>query len=199
MKVLIADDHPLFRDALARMVRECAPDAVIVEAGSVAEAGALIDDDTDLLLIDLRMPGGLPGDTVRTLHGMHPALPIVVVSGSENPLDADQALRDGAVCFLRKSLAPDTLRRHVATLLAGELPAIDATPVAAPPASDHPLTPRQLEVLRALSGGATNKHIARMLGLSEGTVKLHVAAIMSALGVANRTEAAARARDLGLA
>ena len=199
MKVLIADDHPLFRDALARMVRECAPDTLIVEAGSLDEARRALDDCTDLLLIDLRMPGGAPADVVGSLHALQPTLPIVVVSGSENPLDARHALAQGAVCFLRKSLPPDTLRRHLATLLAGELPDdTDAGPFAAQAAAPA-LTPRQLEVLRALSGGATNKHIARALGLTEGTVKLHVAAVIGALGVGNRTEAAARARDLGLA
>ncbi|MBU0601525.1 MAG: response regulator transcription factor [Gammaproteobacteria bacterium] len=203
MRILIADDHPLFRDALARMVQELNPDAHIAEAGSAAELEQLLERDPscELMLIDLRMPGSKPSQTVERLHARHPAVPIVVVSGSENPLDAEESLARGALFYLRKSLTPEAIRRHLSTLLSGELPDARDDPAMWPvERADGPrLTPRQLEVLRALSGGASNKLIARELGLSEGTVKLHVAAVIGALAVQNRTEAAARARELGLA
>ena len=197
MRILIADDHALFRDALARLVRSLVAEARVEEAGSLDEIRACLaaDPDCELLLLDLRMPGCFDSDPVETLHRAHPAVPIVVISGSEQAGEAARARARGAVGFLRKSLAPDAMQQALQRLLAGE--EIEAAPE---PAGLRPhLTPRQQEVLQDLVLGASNKQIAQRLGLSEGTVKLHVAAILLALEAGNRTEAAARARALGWA
>jgi DNA-binding NarL/FixJ family response regulator len=205
VRILIADDHALYRDALARMLRGMEPAARVEEAASVAEVEALLEADPacELLLMDLRMPGAQGCAAIDALHQSRPGVPIVVISGSENPLDVRLSLASGAVGFLRKSMQPESMQAVLRGLLDGawpdspELSAALAAP--APPAGDAPrLTPRQLEVLRAVCSGAPNKQIARTLGLSEGTVKLHTAAVLQALKVNNRTEAAARARELGL-
>lgn len=206
MRILIADDHALFRDALARLVRTLEPGAAVEEAATLAEAEARLAEEPacDLLLLDLGMPGSGPGvapaeeaqHPVERLHRAHPGVPIVVVTGSEQPGEGRRARGHGAVACLRKSLAPAAMQAALQRLLAGE--EIEAE--AEPPAPGMPrLTPRQHEVLRALVQGASNKQIAQQLQLREGTVKLHVAAILQALGAANRTEAASRARALGWA
>lgn len=198
MRVLIADDHALYRDALARLVRTLDAEADVVEAGSLGEVVALLAarPDCDLVLLDLRMPGCEERSPVEALHRTHPGVPIVVISGSEHPHERQRALAHGAVGFLRKSLQPAAMQKALQRLLAGE--EIDALPDEAPPDDGPRLTPRQREVLRSLAHGASNKQMAQRFGLTEGTVKLHVAAILQALGAGNRTEAAARARALGL-
>lgn len=198
MRVLIADDHALYRDALARLVRTLDAQADVVEAGTLGEVVALLAarPDCDLVLLDLRMPGCEERSPVEALHRTHPGVPIVVISGSEHPHERQRALAHGAVGFLRKSLQPAAMQKALQRLLAGE--EIDALHDDAPADAGPHLTPRQREVLRSLAHGASNKQMAQRFGLTEGTVKLHVAAILQALGAGNRTEAAARARALGL-
>jgi DNA-binding NarL/FixJ family response regulator len=119
------------------------------------------------------------------------------ISGSEHPCERQRALAHGAVGFLRKSLQPSAMQRALQRLLEGEEIGELPDDGVAPPAGPR-LTPRQREVLRSLARGASNKQMAQQFSLSEGTVKLHVAAILQALDAGNRTEAAARARALGL-
>lgn len=197
MRILIADDHALFRDALARLVRSLRPEARIEEASSLHEVEQLLASDPacDLLLLDLRMPGTLGAHPVEALHPRHPGVPIVVISGSEHPHEAQRATAYGAVGYLRKSLQPEAMHRSLQRLLDGE--ELDTSEVSTDPTLPK-LTPRQLDVLRSLARGASNKLIAQQLGLTEGTVKVHVAAILEALGAGNRTEAAAMAHAMGL-
>ena len=198
MRILIADDHALYRDALVRLVRTLDEAAAVEEAGSLDEIETCLEADPacDLLLLDLRMPDCLDASPVETLHRRHPGVPIVVISGSEHPYERQRALAHGAVGFLRKSLQPDAMQCALQRLLQGEELG-DLPDDGAPPSAPR-LTPRQREVLRSLAHGASNKQMAQQFGLSEGTVKLHVAAILQALDAGNRTEAAARARALGL-
>lgn len=208
MKVLIADDHPLVRDALARTVRELEPGARIEQAGDFEALLRLVLDSqaepADLALLDLNMPGmnGIAG--VRRLRDQVPTLPLVVASGQDDALTIRAVLGAGAVGFIPKSERPEVLLSALRLVLAGGVyvPArsLDAAaPVAASPAAAAALlTPRQRDVLRALSRGQPNKLIARELGLTEGTVKIHIAAILRALQARNRTEALVRARELGL-
>jgi DNA-binding NarL/FixJ family response regulator len=203
--VVIADDHPMVRDALARVVGQLYADAQVLEAGDFAAVLAHLGDAVpDLVLIDLNMPGmdGLHG--LRRLREAFPALAIVVASGQDDPATIRAALEIGANGFIPKIDPPDLLLQALRVVRAGgvyiparsngDLRGIMTGP--SPNASG--LTPRQLDVLRLLLKGEPNKLIARQLGLTEGTVKIHIAAILRALQARNRTEAVIRARELGL-
>lgn len=203
MKVLIADDHPLVRDALARTVRELDRDVQVQEAGDLdallqlaAEGGA------DLALVDLNMPGMDGVEGLRRLREAVPTLPIVVASGQEDPATIRAVLAAGAVGFIPKSERSEVLLAALRLVQSGGtyVPARMLDPASGPPhdLKSADLTPRQLDVLQCLLRGEPNKQIARELGLTEGTVKIHIAAILRALHARNRTEAVVRARSLGI-
>lgn len=209
MKVLIADDHPLVRDALARTLRLVVPDVEVVEAGDYASAeNQLAAHGADLALLDLHMPGMEPVQGLQRLRALFPAVPLAVASGDDDPAVMRATLAAGAVAFLPKSAAPELLQQALRTVLGGGSylprqalegwpPASPSSPSARPQASA--LTPRQKDVLRCLLQGRPNKLIARELGLTEGTVKIHIAAILRALQARNRTEAVVVAQSMGLA
>jgi DNA-binding NarL/FixJ family response regulator len=202
--VVIADDHPMVRDALARVVGQLYTEARVLEAGDFAAVLAHLDGAApDLVLIDLNMPGMDGLDGVRRLREAFPALVIVVASAQDDPATIRAALALGANGFIPKIDPPDLLLQALRVVRAGGLyiPARslgDGRGVAPPLPPASGLTPRQLDVLRLLLKGEPNKVIARQLGLTEGTVKIHIAAILRALQARNRTEAAIRARELGL-
>ncbi|MBU3694433.1 MAG: response regulator transcription factor [Rhodocyclaceae bacterium] len=195
MRILVADDHPLYRDAVCRLLSELDPDAVVASAESLEAVRSELaaDSPVDLLLIDLRMPGSEGFPSIAALHRDHPGVPIFVVSGSDSPLDPMRARRAGTLGFVSKSASPETMRATLAALLDGSW-----EPLALEAKAPVHLTPRQLDVLQGMAAGQPNKRIALNLGLTEGTVKLHVAAVLEALGVANRTQAVVRAQELGL-
>ncbi len=204
MNVLIADDHPLVRDALARTLRGVLPEARVIEAADLpAAVAALQAQACGLVLLDLHMPGmdGVAG--VRQLRALFPSVPLAVVSAEQDPAIVRAACAAGAVAWLPKSEAPALLQQALRLVLGGGtyLPALalaDLRPGAAMPAPDLArLTPRQRDVLRCLMQGLPNKLIARELGLSEGTVKIHLAALLRLLQARNRTEAVVLARRLG--
>lgn len=206
MRVLIADDHPLFRTALVGLVTRIDPGVIVHEADSFA---AVLDrlgegQEYDLMLLDLRMPGGNAIATLQHLHRRHPQTPIVIVSASDHEWDVQHALNAGAVGFVSKSVPETRLRESLTRLLAGEVPTDAGDVVVASPAADRRaplgladgqvLTARQREVLTLMCAGQSNKEIARTLGVSVGTVKLHVCAILEALDVDNRTQAVLKDR-----
>ncbi|KQM91707.1 MULTISPECIES: response regulator transcription factor [unclassified Sphingomonas] len=202
--ILIADDHPLFRQALKLAVGRAAPDAVILEAGQLGEAieAARGAARLDLILLDLRMPGSEGFAGVALLHAERPDTPIVVISSADEAEAAPRARAYGAVGFVSKTADLATLENAVARALAGDCDA----PVAALPADDisnrvASLTPTELKVLLGVLAGRLNKQIAFDLGVSEATVKGHMTAILRKLGVQNRTQAvlAARALDIRFA
>lgn len=206
MKVLIADDHPLVRDALARTVRQLDDAAVVHEADDFARvlemAPALAPD---LALVDLHMPGlyGQPAlEGLRRLRERCPTLALVVVSGHDDPATMRAVLALGVSGFVPKTNSAELLLQALRLVQAGGVyvPAGTLAGFDAPPAHEGAggLTPRQLDVLHALMHGRPNKLIARELGLAEGTVKIHIAAILRALQARNRTEAVVKARELGL-
>ena len=211
MKVLIVDDHPVFREGLAALLRQSGSDTSVLQAGDAAEALAFVAQhaDLDIVVLDIVLPGmsGLPA--IAEFARLRPDLPVVVLSSSENPLDARKAFAQGALGYVPKSASPQTLLAAIRLVLNGDLyvpPLILDEPAAARLAhlrrgagpGGSPLTDRQIDVLRRLVDGQLNKAIAVDLGLSEKTVKAHVTGIFRALNVVSRTQAAAAAREIGL-
>jgi DNA-binding NarL/FixJ family response regulator len=206
--LLIADDHPLFREALRGVVARVLPGARLCEADSVEALHALVEaePDADLLLLDLNMPGAQGFSALVHLRALHPQLPVVVVSAREEPAVMRRALDHGAVGFIPKSADAATLGAALAAVLDGDRwapPAALSAPAAAPDEHDaaqrlRDLTPQQFRVLQMLGAGLLNKQIAYDLGVSEATVKAHVTAVLRKLGANNRTQAVLIAGRLAL-
>lgn len=201
--VLIADDHPLFRQALSLAVARVRPDARVAEAGTLAAAARIAAGEGELLLVllDLKMPGAVGYSGIALLHAECPEVPILVVSSAEGPGAAQEARAFGAVGFLRKDSGLDEIEAAIAAALAGRAGppvAAGAEPVDTVRRDVADLSPMQLKVLLAVLDGQLNKQIAHSLGISEATVKAHMTALMRKLDVTNRTQAALVARSLGL-
>ncbi|MGN6521483.1 MAG: response regulator transcription factor [Dokdonella sp.] len=208
-EVLIADDHPLFRDALKRAVQTEWPNALLHEADSVPALQALIDahPDAELLLLDLHMPGASGFSALVHVRSQYPGLPIVVVSAHEESAVITRAVAHGASGYIPKSASIGTIVDAVRGVLAGEvwLPeSLVGTGAALAPAEADAaariaeLTPQQFRVLAMIAEGLLNKQIAYDLGVSEATVKAHMTAIMRKLGVGNRTQVALLANHLAV-
>lgn len=204
--ILVADDHPLFRQALALAVMRVRPQARIVEAGTLAAAARAAGDADDLVLVilDLKMPGAVGYSGIALLHAERPSVPILVVSSAEGTSAAEEARSFGAIAFLRKDSDLTVIEAAIAHALDGKLPPAVPPPTDGGGGLDHvrrevaDLTPTQLKVLLAVLDGQLNKQIAHSLSMSEATVKAHMTAIMRKLDVQNRTQAALVARSLGL-
>lgn len=219
LRVLIADDHPLFRDGLRILLQQLEDRVTVHEAGTLADALQLAQThaaDLNLLLIDLRMPGASGFDGVKALRAVAPKAPLVVISGYETKRNAEQALEAGAAGFIPKSTSSSVTLNALKLVLLGEVyvpPSLIYGPqtddpdseIGGPPSASSldlsrlaPLTQRQLDVLALIGQGKSNKDIADKLGISEGTVKVHVGAILKVLGATNRTQAALMAIDMGV-
>ena len=198
-KFVIADDHPLFRGALKQALSGLSDVAVILEAGDFEGAKALVsqNEDVDLVLLDLTMPGASGLSGLISLRGIHAAVPMVVVSAHDDPQTIRRALELGASGFISKSASMDAIRGAVETVLAGGVTAPSGVELGVerdPEISDlikrlQSLTPQQTRVLGMLAEGLLNKQIAYELGVSEATIKAHVSAVLQKLGVDNRTQA----------
>ncbi len=204
MKVLIADDHPLVRDALARVLAGLDDGLEVAEAGDCHELIAQLEAQAfDLALVDLLMPAMNGPEDIRRLRQRWPALSLVVVSGQVDPGIVRAVLEAGAAGFVPKTGAADVLVVACRTVSAGGVYVPPHALLAlrdahAPARRDVVLTPRQQDVLALLMQGEPNRRIAQQLGVTEGTVKLHIASLLRALRARNRTEAVFRARQLGL-
>ncbi len=206
--LLIADDHPLFREALKGAVARGIGQAEIHEADSARALFALIEQhpDADLLLLDLHMPGAEGFGALVHLRGLYPQLPVVVVSAHEEASVMRRAMDHGAAGFIPKSANSETLIQAISAVLDGELwlpAAIDEVPGVSDQEADiaariRDLTPQQLRVLGMLAEGLLNKQIGYELGVSEATVKAHMTAILRKLGASNRTQAVVLASQLTL-
>ena len=207
--ILVADDHPLFRDALQRAVLAALPDARVHTADTVHALFGLIDQypDADLLLLDLHMPGARGYSALVHIRGQYPGLPIIVVSGYEEAAIARRALAHGAAAYIPKSTAGEEIVHAIRAVLDGDvwLPpqvvpgSADLEPAEADIAARiASLTPQQFRVLTMIAEGLLNKQIAWELGVSEATVKAHMTAIMRKLGVNNRTQVALAASQLAI-
>jgi DNA-binding NarL/FixJ family response regulator len=196
LKIILADDHDLFRGGFALLFQQLEASAVILEANNLADALGLAAHhvDADLLLLDLHMPGMLGAPTIREVAKTHPQLPVVVLSADENESTVHQVIAAGALGYIPKSATAAVMQSAIRLVLSGGiyLPAqlIMAMNGASHSRGPSKLTERQLDVLRLLVDGMANKEICRRLNLSEGTVKVHIAAVFRALNVNNRTEAA---------
>lgn len=198
-RLLIADDHPLFRGALREAVNGLFDRVDVAEAGAFEEVVDRLErgGEMDLVLLDLRMPGVRGFSGLMYLRAQYPSLPIVVVSANDDPAVIRRCMEFGAAGFLPKTLGVDALRRAIARVLKGEVwtpPDVDLSAgsdaeSAAMIRRLSTLTPQQVRVLMMLSGGLLNKQIAYELGVSEATVKAHVSAILQKLGVESRTQA----------
>ncbi len=200
MKLLIVDDHPVVREGLASLLQQADPGASVLQAADAATALALAADhaDLDVLFLDLILPGEQGVSAIREFGRRHPGLPVIVLSSSEAPQDVRSALAAGAMGYVPKSAPPSTLLGALRLVLTGEIyvPLLMAGDGPAPPRPR--LTERQQVVLAFVCEGASNKDIARRLGMSDKTVKAHLTAIMRALAVTNRTQAARAAAEAGL-
>jgi len=198
--ILVADDHPLFRQALTLAVTQVRPDARIVEAGSLDRAVTAVREATDLalILLDLNMPGAVGYSGVALLHAEVPRVPILVVSGADRAAAFGQVARFGAVGFVGKDAPLEAIESAIAAALNGDRMTPDAEPQDDIAARVAALTPTQLRVLLGVLAGRLNKQIAHDRGIAEATVKVHMTALLRKLDVGNRTQAAVAARALGL-
>lgn len=222
MKVLIADDHRLIIEGVKIKLAELDPTVEAVVAMNIEELDRAIAehaDQLDLALVDIAMPGTQGHQHVAKLRAQVPSLPVIVLSGSEDPELMRSLIDLGVLGFIPKAYSPDVMLSAIRLVLAGGIyipplllanaqaqgwqPA-DAS-AATPQGFDSArsleglrtlLTERQIDVMRLLSQGKPNKLIARDLGISEGTVKIHLAAIFRALNVRNRVEAVVASRKL---
>jgi DNA-binding NarL/FixJ family response regulator len=206
--ILVADDHPLFREALRGAVQRVLPDVQLREAEDVDALYALVESepDADLLLLDLNMPGAQGFSALVHLRALHPQLPIVMVSAREEPTVMRRALDHGAMGFIPKSADAATLGEAITRVLDGDRwapAAAHAAPAATADEHDaaqrlQDLTPQQFRVLQMLGEGLLNKQIGYELGVSEATIKAHMTAILRKLGASNRTQAVLIAGRLAL-
>ena len=207
-RILIADDHPLFRAALTQALRELVPGANLVEAASLDAVHAWLEanPDTDLVLLDLHMPGshGLAG--LASVRCRHPAVAVAMVSANDDPAVIARAIDFGAQAFIPKSAAPEEIGAALNAVFACQT---WVPPAAQMRASDSradkdlsrrlgSLTPQQYRVLELVAQGKLNKQIADALGIQERTVKAHLQAIFEKLGARNRTQAGVFLRQLEL-
>ncbi len=193
-RVLLADDHELVRETIAAYLTQNGAHEV-TSVGSFDEAvAALKADDYDLVMLDYRMPGMEALDGLRDVAATYPNTPFALISGAASPDIARHAIDSGAAGFLPKTLAPAELMEAVDTLIAGGF----FLPDEAVAKMSSSLTPRELEVVRGIAAGKSNKEIARDLDIREPTVKLHVKTLYRKIGAANRTQAAMIAKEEGL-
>jgi DNA-binding NarL/FixJ family response regulator len=203
MKILLADDHPLFREGMRHVLMQLGSDTEVVEAGSCEEAlaRAAAHADLALVLLDLGLPGKNGFAALELMSQHHPLLPIVILSGSEDRGDMRRALDDGALGFVPKSATTSVMLSALKLVLSGGIyvpPALLDALAPGQPRNTGALTPRQLEVLKGVVAGKSNKTIAAELGLTVSTVKAHVTAAFKALNVVSRTQAVVAAERLGL-
>jgi DNA-binding NarL/FixJ family response regulator len=206
MRILLADDHALFRSGLSLVLQQLGPEVSIIEACNFDEALDQASSDLDLVLLDLNMPGMDGPAGLGRIRASVATVPVVVISASEDVADIEQLLEAGAVGYIPKSSSSQVMLSALALVLAGGtyVPSqVLRRGAHAVPAQDKAgagalLTDRQLDVLRLLVQGKSNKVIARELRLSEGTIKIHLASLYRALNAANRTEAVVAAQRRGL-
>lgn len=213
MQILLADDHPLFREGVKPVLQKLDAQVEILEAVDYPSAYAITTEhsDMDLALLDLNMPGGTGIDGITQFRHRFPDIPLIVLSAADRPDEVRQVLAAGAMGYISKAAAPAVIVSAIHLVMAGGVyapPDLLSPRMAAPGPQTHPaspsgprlssLTERQLEVLRLMAQAMSNRQIAETLHLTEGTVKIHVTAVLRALDADNRTEAVLVAQKAGL-
>ena len=216
MKILVADDHPLIREALVHVLWELDSEVAVLEAvdGEAVRRLAAGHTDLDLVLLDICLPDVSGLDLFVELRGDYPALPLVALSALDDPRTVKAVLAGGAMGYVPKSSSHPVMVNALRLVLSGgrylppELIADDWAALAgrgtslgtrvAVSVEDLGLTERQRQVLALMAQGKSNKLICRELGLAEGTVKIHVTAVLRALKVTSRTQAVVTINRLGL-
>jgi two-component system, NarL family, nitrate/nitrite response regulator NarL len=211
MKLLLIDDHPVVRQGLSALLEQNLDGTAVLLARSCEEALSLVvfHPDLDAVFLDLMMPGINGFDALKLFGDQYPALPVIVLSSSEDPIDVRRALAHGALGYVPKSASPQTILAALRLVLCGEIYVPPLVLLGAAGASGPgenktsggriaELTARQKEVLVLLTRGMQNKEIGEILGLADKTVKTHVTAIFRTLHVINRTQAASLAREANL-
>src|SRR6478735_7163083 len=191
IRILLADDHPVVREGIRGMLHGYDDIEVVGQAGSGPEAVALVEEvHPDLVLMDLRMPGGDGVEATRAIVAAHPATRVVVLTTYETDQDILRAIEAGAAGYLLKDIAPAELARSVRAAAGGE------TVLATSAAPE--LSPQEVRVLRLAADGRTNAAIGAALFIGEATVKTYLSRAYEKLGVSDRTSAVRRALELGL-
>lgn len=213
IKVLMVDDHALFRDGMRYVLQQLADEVEVIDSGNFVDGmkQAAENPDLDLALIDLNMPGSEGVKSILVFHEKNPSIPLVVVSGSDQREDIEKVMEYGAMGFISKMSSSKMMLSALRMVLDGG--------VYLPPQllqqamvgldqgnsgdrrTDRPnksgLTTRQTQTLQLLAEGLSNKEISQRMNLAEGTVKIHTAAVYQTLRVSSRLEAVSTARRLG--
>lgn len=213
MDILIADDHPLYREALATALDGLEPDVRVHQVATFDEVLARVSDPSrafDLILLDLYMGAGDWSAAIEKVRLCCPRTPVIVISGSASRVDSERAMQAGAYGYIPKAMKTEEMLSAIRLIVTGGVCVRPRDMTAdtgrlGVPITRHDdiegrlslLTARQRDVLVEIGTGKSNKLIARSLGMTEGTVKLHVAAILKCLGMVNRTQAAIVAHQLG--
>jgi len=205
MKILIVDDHALFREGLVLVLNKLDGEILLLEAADFDQALQLINlhCDIDMIMLDLDLPDSDGFESLNTLIEHHPNIPVVIVSASDEALIIQNALNAGAMGFIPKASTSSVMLNALQLILNGgiyvpqEMLHRQQSVETAPGVEPHNLTSRQLQVLDLLVHGQSNKDIAETMFLAESTVKMHVSAILRELGVSSRTQAVLMAKELG--
>ncbi|MBC8269179.1 MAG: response regulator transcription factor [Rhodospirillaceae bacterium] len=211
VRILIADDHPLFRDAMRQVVESGFKESDIIEAGNLDEARAVMteDQELDLVLLDIHMPGAEGYSGLVELRKLSPATPIVIVSGSADATAVEKVIEYGAAGFIPKAISRERMQAAIRTVMAGEVYHPEETDLEVAMASESgggdpellermkSLTAAETKVFHLLVEGKPNKIIAYDLDIKESTVKAHISAILRKLQVFSRTQAVLMAKDVG--
>jgi len=197
-RIIVADDHPLFREAMARTVQRVLPDALLEEAGDLQQVLELASqgEAPDTLILDLRFPGLTGIDRLVDLRQQLRSTTLIVVSMVDEPSLIELVMASGVDGFIGKSIAPDEIGAAILAIREGEV-LVKYAPSGLLPnlgsdAELEHLTHRQHEVLRLIAQGKTNKEIARALDIAPFTVRIHVSSLLKALNVTSRTAAAVK-------
>jgi DNA-binding NarL/FixJ family response regulator len=202
MKILIVDDHQLFREGLVYILKNLEEGITILQAANYDGALNMMDEhaDLDMVLLDLKMPGLDGYSLLETACISYPELPIAVLSAARDRKEMQRAIDLSAVGFIPKDTSGKLLMNAVRMMLDGGmyLPPEMAGQGEQTAAGRLDLTPRQFDVLNMIAAGAPNKLIAADLGISESTIKMHITAVFKALGVSSRTQAALAVQEMAL-